>query len=327
MSALDSAWQEWQRSRLLARWREANPGEAAKLDAYRAGGPRPELVTPVGRALVYETDAWLSEQKPAQLTLPSVTVPTFHVEMPPGQESQVTASPKLYAHWWTTTAGERLTAGEYWVIGAHRFARDFPNVQNWAVAWNFHTLPETAENLCFWKSKEQGGSGWGVSSVRLMVMDGLLSVHYVGGGTMTNLSTCSITGVQKGYLPDPRPPMLRGEWTDWVLHLRLGAHDGFVELWQRGQLVIPRTQVPTMYDGQVAVGLWAGFYAPAQTGDPILVFDLEIPRIGKTFAEAWSATPVIKSEWGALDKDPTRVTPLPPRDLAKEFVVPTTLLG
>jgi hypothetical protein len=30
MGALDSAWQEWQRSKLLARWREANPGEATK---------------------------------------------------------------------------------------------------------------------------------------------------------------------------------------------------------------------------------------------------------------------------------------------------------
>jgi hypothetical protein len=55
--AASAAWQEWQRSKLLARWREANPGEATKVDSYWAGGARPELTTPVGRALVATVDA------------------------------------------------------------------------------------------------------------------------------------------------------------------------------------------------------------------------------------------------------------------------------
>ncbi|MDR7492167.1 MAG: heparin lyase I family protein [Armatimonadota bacterium] len=324
LTALDAAWAEWQRSRLYQRWRQANPGEAAKLEAYRAGGPRPELATPAGRALVLETDAWLAERGAVVPAHPGV--PTFHVREPLGREDSHSTSTKLYAHWWTTTKSKRLERGEYWVIGAYRFAPDFPTFQAWAACWNFHTLAEGAENYCFWRSKDQGGSGWGVSPVRLMVMDGLLSVHYVGGGTMTNLSTCSITGVRTGYLPNPRPPMLRGQWTDWVLHLYLHPQQGFVELWQRGQLVVPRTQVPTMYDGQVAVGLWAGFYAPAQA-DPSWVaeYDLELPRIGATFAEAWSDVPVVASEWGALTYDPTTVTPLPSRDLARQFVLPPEL--
>lgn len=55
---LDEAWAAWGLSTLLKKWRAANPGEAAKLDAYRAGGAEPVLATPVGRALVAETRAW-----------------------------------------------------------------------------------------------------------------------------------------------------------------------------------------------------------------------------------------------------------------------------
>lgn len=58
-SELDTSWDQWALSTLLSKWRKANPGEAAKLDAYRAGGPRPTLITPVGKALVAETAAWL----------------------------------------------------------------------------------------------------------------------------------------------------------------------------------------------------------------------------------------------------------------------------
>ena len=67
-SELDAAWVAWQQSELYKKWRRLNPGEAAKLDAYRAGGVRPVLVTATGRALVAETAAWL-------LTAPVVEPP------------------------------------------------------------------------------------------------------------------------------------------------------------------------------------------------------------------------------------------------------------
>lgn len=56
---LDAAWQEWQAASLYQKWARSNPGELAKLEAYRAGGPRPSLATATGRALVAETAAWL----------------------------------------------------------------------------------------------------------------------------------------------------------------------------------------------------------------------------------------------------------------------------
>lgn len=57
---LDDAWRLWGQSTLYAAWAKANPGEAKKLAAYRAGGPRPALATAVGRALVAETAAWIA---------------------------------------------------------------------------------------------------------------------------------------------------------------------------------------------------------------------------------------------------------------------------
>lgn len=57
---LDDAWRLWGQSTLFATWAKANPGEAKKLAAYRAGGPKPALATAVGRALVAETAAWIA---------------------------------------------------------------------------------------------------------------------------------------------------------------------------------------------------------------------------------------------------------------------------
>lgn len=57
---LTAAWAEWQNASLYQTWRRKNPGEAAKLDAYRAGGARPTLATATGRALVDETAAWFA---------------------------------------------------------------------------------------------------------------------------------------------------------------------------------------------------------------------------------------------------------------------------
>ena len=56
---LTQAWDEWKTATLFKTWARSNPGEAAKLEIYRAGGPKPVLVTATGRALVAETSAWL----------------------------------------------------------------------------------------------------------------------------------------------------------------------------------------------------------------------------------------------------------------------------
>ncbi len=57
---LTLAWREWQAAALYKTWAKQNKGENAKLVAYRNGtGPRPQLATATGRALVAESAAWL----------------------------------------------------------------------------------------------------------------------------------------------------------------------------------------------------------------------------------------------------------------------------
>ncbi len=51
--SLDQAWAHFDAGTLKATWAAANPGEAAKLAAYRAnGGVPPTLATQTGQAFV-----------------------------------------------------------------------------------------------------------------------------------------------------------------------------------------------------------------------------------------------------------------------------------
>lgn len=60
---LTEAWAAWQNATLYKTWAKANPGENTRLLAYRNGtGPKPNLATPTGYALVEETAAWLASR-------------------------------------------------------------------------------------------------------------------------------------------------------------------------------------------------------------------------------------------------------------------------
>lgn len=74
---LTAAWLHWQTATLFQTWVKHNPGEALKLYSYRNGGPRPNLATATGRALVDETAAWLA------------TAPTPNVPAPPRLDNPV----------------------------------------------------------------------------------------------------------------------------------------------------------------------------------------------------------------------------------------------
>ncbi len=59
---LDQAWQHFDAGTLKASWVVANPGEAAKLAAYRAnGGTPPVLATQTGQAFVLVEQARRAE--------------------------------------------------------------------------------------------------------------------------------------------------------------------------------------------------------------------------------------------------------------------------
>lgn len=57
---LTGAWSYWLSAELYLKWKQGSPGESAKIDAYRAGGPLPSTVgwSKTGKALLTESMAW-----------------------------------------------------------------------------------------------------------------------------------------------------------------------------------------------------------------------------------------------------------------------------
>jgi hypothetical protein len=53
---------------------------------------------------------------------------------------------------------------------------------------------------------------------------------------------------------------------------------------------------------------------------------LEAPRIGGSFAAAVAAVPIVNVQWGALQFDPSVVTPLRPR-APSAFIYPRAFIG
>jgi Polysaccharide lyase len=241
-------------------------------------------------------------------------VPTFSLTVPPGGKED---DRSISAHWFGV-AGGRLDAGaDVWVIGGFYFPREMPVVRNWGVVWNFHTVA--------------GDVGWpiGVSPVQIDITDGFLHVLTKGGGSIGKI----------GGIPQPvdvkrfdfprscRIPILRGAWTDWVMHVKLDSKRGFVKLWQRGTLVIDARNVPTLYTGQRHAELWTGFYTNGESNpDETFAMALEAPRIGRSFRAAAAAVPSIDAQWGSLQFDPSTVSRLQPR-APSAFVYPRTLTG
>lgn len=68
LESLQAEWDQWMddtghtgKRTQGAAWRRDNPGEWAKLAAYRGGtGSRPDLVTTTGKQMVYHVDAYLA---------------------------------------------------------------------------------------------------------------------------------------------------------------------------------------------------------------------------------------------------------------------------
>jgi hypothetical protein len=50
--AFDRFLRNMQEAKLYQNWRKSNPGEAARFDAYLAGGNPPSMLTAFGRALI-----------------------------------------------------------------------------------------------------------------------------------------------------------------------------------------------------------------------------------------------------------------------------------
>jgi len=61
LAELDSEWQEWLNVPAIKTWQKQQPASWAAIVAYRNGtGPRPNPSTRIGRALTFQTAAWLA---------------------------------------------------------------------------------------------------------------------------------------------------------------------------------------------------------------------------------------------------------------------------
>jgi polysaccharide lyase-like protein len=253
-------------------------------------------------------------EDPVRGAAPAQAVPAFALTVPPGGKER---DRSISAHWFGVTGGRLEAGADVWVIGGYYFPRDMPVVRDWGVVWNFHTVG--------------GDVGWpiGVSPVQIDITNGLLHVLTHGGGSIATIDGVPqpVDVTRFDFPQSCKRPILRGAWTDWVMHVKLDSKHGFVKLWQRGALVVDARDVPTLYTNEQHAELWVGFYTNgASNPDQTFAMALEAPRIGRSFSAAVAAKPVVDAQWGALQFDPTTVAALSPR-APSSFIYPRTFTG
>jgi hypothetical protein len=240
--------------------------------------------------------------------------PVFSLTVPPGGLER---GRNLSAHWFGIPGGRLAAGADVWVMGAYYFPSDMPVVRDWAVVWNFHTVG--------------GDVGWpiGVSPVQIDITNGILHVLTHGAGNVATVDGVPqpVDTTKRDFPSRCRLPLLRDAWTDWVLHVKFDSAHGFVQLWQRGTLVVDVHNVPTLYTGEKYVDFMTGFYTngdsnPGQT----FSMKLEAPRLARSFGQARGQVPTVNSQWGALDFDPSVVRHLGSRPLSA-FIYPRRLTG
>jgi hypothetical protein len=245
---------------------------------------------------------------------PPGAAPIFSLTVPPGGLEQ---GKKISAHWFGVPNG-RLSAGsDVWVMGGFYFPRDMPRVEDWGVVWNFHTV--------------SGDVGWpiGVSPVQIDIADGILHVYTHGAGQIGTIAGVPqpVNTTKLAFPTQCQIPLLRDAWTDWVMHVKLDSAHGFVQLWQRGTLVVNAQNIPTLYTGERDVELMVGFYTNGESNlGQTFSMKLEAPRVGGSYRDAARQVPTVGVQWGALDFDPSIVRRLPPRPLST-FIYPRRHTG
>ena len=108
-------------------------------------------------------------------------------------------------------------------------------------------------------------------------------------------------------------PLVRNTWDDFVFHVKWATDStGFVEVWLNGQLVVPKTYLPTIYSGQ-NVYLKQGFYRPSYSLPTVLYEDGM--RRGTSYAD-------VAAGFGGTSSTPT--PPLSPTTTTPTTTTPTT---
>lgn len=265
LAELDVAWAEWLKPAGPGgkpsqgeRWRKDNPGEWAKLLAYRQGGPRPALVSNTGRQMVCETAAWHAllteapfwresfDRQPAdwwqyehagRVTWPhtafELAASALRLNAPAGAPG---GAGVLTAIWTGSEAAHGKQGQEYWLSTAFRFSDGF---DGWIV--------EQHENF----GSSVYSNAIGITPERSLLVQrtgGLLASHPSPSGWQTR---------DTEHLEPGRTYRL-------LVHVRWSPRDdGFYRVWlDERQIAVSRQEGPTLLtDGsrvdEVALGLYA----------------------------------------------------------------------
>lgn len=146
---LTEAWAAWQNATLYKTWAKANPGENARLLAYRNGtGPKPNLATPTGYALVEETAAWLASRPVTDLPpLPPIANDAIVLRPKRGNSRMTVPAGRDFICEMTEDLEQYPGGAAFSITGGHNGRIDgqvnihCPNVlkrgegQDWAYGW------------------------------------------------------------------------------------------------------------------------------------------------------------------------------------------------
>lgn len=326
MSAHDDltvAWQEWGDSTLLAKWRKANPGEAAKLDAYRGGGPLPDLATPVGRALVRETSAWLAT-KPTAPPPPAGTLDVFRQTVYPGP--YITPYPGGEKHAWHWLVFKQPTLETF--LPASTNEADMGTIrwepgglyqgsrETWVISSCRFVEGTPGRFLDFHQHGSDEPRGFNYCNTRVPPSScGLAPVALDWWGGSAGMTLTVQPGEDDYSWPNTRQAVteqkmaeLADGWIDTVTHLRWGRKDdgsgaGFARTFVNGELAIAFPPYHTYWLGEGMVTLWQGIYKNVGTTST-LVMESTPYRVGRTYAEALAQRPVVAGAgWGSRGQD------------------------
>jgi hypothetical protein len=195
-----------------------------------------------------------------------------------------------------TSTGEQAGTESWWGWSTY-FPKDFAPAPN--SIWNIFTQ---------WHNTGPTGQANAHFEIDTTTTPWHLELRTFGGQENQN--------EHRFYLADFQPET----WYDFIFHVRWAADStGFVEVWVNGKLVVPLTNIPTIYQGE-GVYLKQGFYrAPANVTSVVYQ---DAMRRGDSYSDLAGAAPSPPSASPAPLAPPPPVTfAAPPQILPHKQIV------
>lgn len=316
------------------RWRHDNPGELAKLLAYRAGGARPELVTEPGRRMLRHLDAWHKAKadppSPPPPPPPSGTVDVYRLTLRPdadGNTSRWRTFVQPGTDWYAPQDNNQAQAPAIRFGPGQRYETD-PCCVLWSIrhmsgrgfgrGLDLH-CPLYEASDPHWPYANLNGQSTDIAPIAVDYYQGIREWDGTEGLMLT--TQCyedGPSGPAHTVLLSPAEMQARlGGWIDLALRIKFGRFDeprglGRIEAFVDGALVAD-IHVNTHWKFMEHVLAWMGGYwagGGAYTLDGDTVCEMTPYLAGRSFAEASASVPTEAGPgWnlqGSINKTGTR---------------------